>query len=265
MVSSKSVPKTFMEIWTGRKLNLCHFRIWGYIAYVLKQLSNNLDVKSKLCWFVGYLKGIRGYYFYSKSDMKAFVSTNVKFMEEEYIMNHIIRDMNKLTEKIESPSIQDNVVPIDPQPLIPDTDTPNMHRRSERVIRPPVKLTLIGESSLTISYSHEYDPTSYYKAINDKGFGFWKEAMELKLESMYSNNVWTLVDLPQRVKLISCKWVYKGNRGVNRKVETYKAKLMAKCYSKKSGFDYEETFSLVAMIKSIRILLSIAAYYDYEI
>ena len=34
---------------------------------------------------------------------------------------------------------------------------------------------------------------------------------------------------------------------------------------KKSGFDYEETFSPVAMIKSIRILLSIAAYYDYEI
>ena len=40
---------------------------------------------------------------------------------------------------------------------------------------------------------------------------------------------------------------------------------MAKDYSKKSGFDYEETFSLVAMIKSIRILLSISTYYDYEI
>ena len=40
---------------------------------------------------------------------------------------------------------------------------------------------------------------------------------------------------------------------------------MAKAYSKKSSFDYEEKFSLVAMIKSIRILLSIAAYYDYEI
>ena len=40
---------------------------------------------------------------------------------------------------------------------------------------------------------------------------------------------------------------------------------MAKGYSKKSSFDYEETFSLVAMIKSIIILLSIAAYYDYEI
>ena len=53
-------------------------------------------------------------------------------------------------------------------------------------------------------------------------------------------------------------------RGVDGKVETYKARLVAKGYSQKSGFDYEEIFSPVAMIKSIRILLSIVAYYDYE-
>ena len=34
---------------------------------------------------------------------------------------------------------------------------------------------------------------------------------------------------------------------------------------KKKGIDYEETFSLVAMLKSIRILLSIATHYDYKI
>ena len=81
---------------------------------------------------------------------------------------------------------------------------------------------------------------------------------------MYSNNVWTLV-LPQGVKRIGCKWVYKRKRGVYEKVETFKAKLVAKGYSQKLGFDYEETFSPVAMIKSIGILLSITAYYDYDI
>ena len=48
-------------------------------------------------------------------------------------------------------------------------------------------------------------------------------------------------------------------------METYKARLVAKGYNQKVGIDYEETFSLVAMLKSIRILLSIAAHYDYEI
>ena len=152
-------------------------------------------------------------------------------MEEEYIMNHIIRDMNEWTEKTEFPSIQDNVVPVDPQRLIPDTDTPNMSRHSGRVIRPLVKLTLMGESSLTIPGSHEDDLTGYYEAINDKDFDFWKEAMKSELESMYSNNVWTLVDLPQGVKPISCKWVYKRKRGEDGKVKTYQARLVAKGYS----------------------------------
>ena len=117
-----------------------------------------------------------------------------------------------------------------------------MSRQSGRVIRPLVKLTLMGESSLTIPESHEDDPTSYYEAINDKDFGFWKEAMKSKLESMYSNNAWALVDLPQGVKPIGCKWVYKRNKGVDRKVETFKSRLVEKGYSQKSGFDYDETF-----------------------
>ena len=48
-------------------------------------------------------------------------------------------------------------------------------------------------------------------------------------------------------------------------METFKARLVAKGYTLKKGLDYEETFSPVAMLKSIRILLSIVACLDYEI
>ena len=85
------------------------------------------------------------------------------------------------------------------------------------------------------------------------------------MESMYSNQVWLLIDPPDGVKPIGNKWIYKRKRGVDGKVETFKARLVAKVFTQKEGFDYEKTFPLVAMIKSIRILLSIAAYMDYEI
>ena len=48
-------------------------------------------------------------------------------------------------------------------------------------------------------------------------------------------------------------------------METFKAWLVAKGYTQKEGFDYEETFLPMAMIKSIRCLLYIATHMDYEI
>jgi len=48
-------------------------------------------------------------------------------------------------------------------------------------------------------------------------------------------------------------------------VHTFKARLVAKGYTQTQGIDYDETFSPVAKIKSIRILLAIAAFHDYEV
>ncbi|GKE07181.1 retrotransposon protein, putative, ty1-copia subclass [Tanacetum coccineum] len=48
-------------------------------------------------------------------------------------------------------------------------------------------------------------------------------------------------------------------------VHTYKARLVAKGYTQTPELDYEETFSSVADIRAIRILIAIDAFYDYEI
>ena len=89
--------------------------------------------------------------------------------------------------------------------------------------------------------------------------------MKSKMESMYVNQVWSIIDLPEGIVPIGCKWVYKRKYGKDGKVETYKARLVAKGYNQRQGIDFDETFSPVAMLKSIRILLAIAAYYDYQI
>ncbi|GJZ23428.1 retrotransposon protein, putative, ty1-copia subclass, partial [Tanacetum coccineum] len=82
---------------------------------------------------------------------------------------------------------------------------------------------------------------------------------------MMDNMVWVLVDLPPGCKTVRSKWLFKKKTNMDGIVHVYKARLVAKDYTQLYGVDYKETFSPVADIKAIRILISIAAYYDYEI
>ena len=85
------------------------------------------------------------------------------------------------------------------------------------------------------------------------------------MESIEINNVWTLVDPPEGIKPIRCKWIFKRKRGADGQVDTYKARLVAKGYRQHYGIDYDEMFSPMAMLKSIRIMAAMAAHLDYEI
>ena len=86
-----------------------------------------------------------------------------------------------------------------------------------------------------------------------------------EMDSMSENQVWTLVKQPEGIKPIGCKWVFKKKTDMVGNVQTYKGRLVTKGFRQIQGVDYDETFSPVAMIKSIQILLAIAAFHDYEI
>nr|GEY65364.1 retrotransposon protein, putative, Ty1-copia subclass [Tanacetum cinerariifolium] len=79
------------------------------------------------------------------------------------------------------------------------------------------------------------------------------------------NEVWVLVELPPNGKIVGSKWLFKKKTDMDGNVHTYKARLVAKGYTQTLGIDYEETFSPVADIRAIRILIAIVANYDYEI
>nr|GFB62785.1 retrotransposon protein, putative, Ty1-copia subclass [Tanacetum cinerariifolium] len=90
-------------------------------------------------------------------------------------------------------------------------------------------------------------------------------AMDEEMNSMKVMKVWIVVDLHPNAKVVKSKWLYKKKTNMDGKVHTYKARLVAKCYTQTYGIDYEETFSPVADIRAIRIIIAITAYYDYEI
>ena len=132
-------------------------------------------------------------------------------------------------------------------------------------MRLPSRYRHEGEVQFLVSVTKQDDPLTYRDSMYDYDKDKWQDAMNQEMESMYSNSVWELVDPPEDVRPIGCKWIFKRKRGIDGKVETFKARLVAKGYTQKKGVDYEETFSPVAMLKSICILLSIATCLYYEI
>nr|GFB50305.1 hypothetical protein [Tanacetum cinerariifolium] len=106
-------------------------------------------------------------------------------------------------------------------------------RRSKRTRHAPDSMCLYINAE-----EHELgdlgESTNYKAALLDPESEKWLNAMNVEMQSMKGNEVWILVELPSNGKTVG-------------------------------RIDYEETFSLVANIRAIRILIAIAAYYDYEI
>jgi hypothetical protein len=107
-------------------------------------------------------------------------------------------------------------------------------------------------------------PATYAEAMMDPDFEKWQVAMRSEIDSMGENQVWNLVDPSDGVRPVECKWIYKKKKDMDGNVNIYKARLVAKGFRQVQGVDYDKTFSPVAMLKSIRIILAIAAYFDYE-
>ena len=106
------------------------------------------------------------------------------------------------------------------------------------------------------------EPTYYLEAANDP---HWVEAMKKEIHALNKNNTWDTVDLPLGKKPIGCKWVYKVKLRPDGTLERCKARLVAQGYTQKFGVDYEETFSPVVKMTTIRALIAVAASKGWDI
>ncbi len=67
-----------------------------------------------------------------------------------------------------------------------------------------------------------------------------------------------MVALPKDKKAIGCKWVYKVKHNADGFVNRYKARLVAEGYAQTYGIDYEETYSPVAKMTTVRAIIAMA-------
>ena len=172
--------------------------------------------------------------------------------------------------ELESSSSQKSVLVI-PTPISEEANDDD-HETSDQVTTEPRRSTRVrtapewyGNPVLEVMLLDNGEPTSYGEAMVGPDSDKWLEAMKSEMGSMYENKVWTLEVLPEGRKAIQNKWIFKRKTDADGNVTVYKARLVAKGFSQVQGIDYDETFSPVAMLKSVRIMLAIAAFFDYEI
>ena len=152
-----------------------------------------------------------------------------------------------------APPITPNTVP-DPSPIPPCH--PTQTRPKSGIFRPK----RILHSSVT-NYL-ETEPPTFKVACQ---YPQWQAAMTSEYEALQCQATWTLVPPSFNQNLVGCQWVYKLKRNFDGIKAHYKARLVAKGYHQQHGMDFDETFSLVVKLATVRLVLSIVAQQNWSL
>nr|GEW63550.1 hypothetical protein [Tanacetum cinerariifolium] len=176
-----------------------------------------------------------GYYFYFPPENKIVVARYAEFFEKNLLSQEVsgrAGELEEIQNEDTSPSEITREIPMEVEGFEPPQREEAPVRRSKRPHRAPNCLCLNVEVE-EYSLVDLNEPANYKAAMRDPKSNKWLDAMNAEMQSM------------------------KDNQGL--------ARLVSKGFTQTYGVDYEETFSPVADIRAIRILIAIAAFYDYEI
>src|SRR3954471_5089001 len=215
---SKSVKTTPFEEFRGTKPKLSHLKIWGCEAYVRKLQPDKLESKADKYIFVGYPKETCGYTFYNRFESKTFLAKTGHFLEKEFLLKELSGrkiDLDEVTDQslqMEEPATE---IVLEPSSIVgaeengqddihndhdihedhdENEEEPILPRRSSRV-RQATEFYRHLVNAISVVESDE--PMSYKQAMEGPESEKWLEAMKSKINSMYTNKVCTLVDIPE--------------------------------------------------------------------
>ncbi|KAL0347970.1 UNVERIFIED_CONTAM: hypothetical protein Sangu_1024800 [Sesamum angustifolium] len=182
---SKIVVQTPFQIWHNKPTSYKYLRVWGSLGYVKRLVGDNL-IRGLVC---------AGYYFYDPSEQKVFISRNAVFLERDFSADTRHNEL-LLEESSETPQSNAGT---SSAPTV-STDSVLILRRPARAPQPPERYDILGVTSQL-----DNDPKTYGEVMSDIDSRKWLEVMKFEMDSMSSNQAWTLVNRPKGVKPIGCK------------------------------------------------------------
>ncbi|KAL5835739.1 hypothetical protein ACOSQ4_015236 [Xanthoceras sorbifolium] len=250
------------EVWSKKEVNFSHLRVFGCISYVHIDSAerSKLDAKSNKCVFVGYGGDEFGYRFWDYENRKIIRSRDVIFNENLMYKDRSIAESSSSTTEAETKEfaefeeISGSDVQISPETVQEEPSAPEL-RRSSRVPKP------IQRYSPSLHYlllTDSGEPECYDEAMQVEDSVKWESAMRDEMDSLMSNQTWELAELPPGKKALHNKWVFRIKEEHNGN-KRYKARMVVKGFQQKEGIDYNEIFSPVVKLTTIRLVLKIVA------
>lgn len=283
--------KTPWELFTGKKPEVDHLRIFGAAAYALvpKQLRTKLDSHTAKGQLVGYGRAHTTYRIYNPNTGKVTEVSDVIFDEGNVSQaprstpsaHHYgglgVADDDDAEEPTaassepggdeadaESSGGSSGTSGNEPDDV---TETTPERRYPTRVRQPPSAWweSQSQPQQAALLAAELAEPTTYKEAVESADADKWRQAMDEEIQSLKTNGTWTLEAAPGGARVIPVKWVYKIKKDPHGNIERYKARLVAKGFRQVEGIDFDDVFAPVSKYTTIRTLLAVAAEEELEL
>ena len=299
---SPSFPLDFdilQIVWIGKYVPYSHLKVFGCKAFmhVPKEKRSKHDDKATLCIFIRYGDKEFDNRLWDSEKQKIVRSRDVMFHEHETIkdMEKNVRGAKLTYEGVADltpgqtssesatneakmselePGIELEEVVIEEEDSGDDSDTGGVDRG---VQTPPLEEGLQLRWTARERQPSTRYPSSRYILIADEGEpesveevqshidkDCWIKAMREEINSLWKNDTYDLTELPKGRKVLKNKWVFKLNND-DEKLLKYKARLVVKGFGQKQGINFDEIFSPVVKMCSIRIILGLAVSMNLEL
>ncbi|GJY30832.1 ribonuclease H-like domain-containing protein [Tanacetum coccineum] len=219
-----------------------HLRVFGCLCFAtILNNHDKLGSRSEKCVMIGYSNYKKSYRLYSLDRHQFIFLRDVKFFE------FVFPSKDSTSKVVVTSNVFQNLNHIN----FSDIEYPEMPYDDERV-NPKLNSDQKSHSDSSHSSMPDRDLNNAY--FSDDKF---ENDIQREIDALLRNDTWETIDLPKDRKSIGSKWIFKIKYKSSGEIDRYKARLVAQGFGQKEGIDYEETFSSVVKMVTVRCLLNV--------
>lgn len=274
---------TPFEKWVGRVPSGLHLHIFGQKAFVLnKRYRTKFEPKASVGMFAGYSEQSKAYLIYLPKTDNVVISRDVRIVNKMYFATE---DSTNKEQNIDEQNFIDVFVPdsnparnvsLDMSNTQLNTESDNdsevethtslaenavdgiePRQSSERIKKLPIwSKDYVMKTTDEIVNDNENDYAYLCDSDKDESDSKWHEAIKAEFKAHLKNGTWKIIDKEEGMNIVTNKIILKEKYTADGKVERLKARLVARGFNQMPGIDFDETYSPVSKLSSIRMVMA---------